>query len=88
MRIIVVIFFLSLFYGYGKSSPNMPVNKYGESIDFDVETVKFLPANKILELKSYSVSCNWPIESKNRVIRYNRFTHALDILMLGDENCK
>ena len=84
MKCIVVIFLLSLFCGCGKNLSGLPNNQYGESIGFDMKTVKFLPTDEMLELKSYSTSCTLSVDSIDWVIGYNRFTHALDILTIDD----
>ena len=84
MKCIVVIFLLSLFCGCGKKTSNLPGNQYGEFIGFDMKTVKFLPTDEMLELKSYSTSCTLSVDSIEWVIGYNRFTHALDILTIDD----
>ena len=88
MKCIVVIFLLSLFCGCGKKTSNLPGNQYGEFIGFDMKTVKFLPTDEMLESKSYSTSCALSVDSIDRVIGYNRFVHALDILMIYDDTSK
>lgn len=85
MRIGFCILLLLEFFCSCNGGVCLPESKYGETMNCNIKQVKFTVPDDMLELNTYSTTFAWKNDSVTRVLGYNRFSHALDVLDFNKE---
>lgn len=53
-----------------------------DSLAYDIESIKIIPSNDILELKSYHITSPFSCQNIDGIIAYNYRLHSLDLIDL------
>ena len=51
-----------------------------DSLAYDIESIKIIPSNDILELKSYHITSPFSCQNIDGIIAYNYRLHSLDLI--------